>query len=59
MSYRGQDTVPRVGRFMTQCKKPWINPAFMTSCHKQVYGVKIIFLNVNIDIANKFVRYFA
>ena len=41
---------PRVGKFMTQCKKTLINPGFMTSCHKQVYGglwhdsVKSIFL---------------
>jgi len=28
----------RIGKFMTQCKKPWINPGFMTSCHKQVYN---------------------
>ena len=27
----------RVGKFMTQCQKPWINPGFMMSYHKQVY----------------------
>ena len=27
-----------VGKFMTQCQKPWINPGYKMSCHKQVYG---------------------
>jgi len=30
--------ITRVGKFMTQCQKPGINPGFMTSCPKPVYG---------------------
>ena len=29
----------RVGKFMTQYQKPWINPGFMMSYHKQVYDM--------------------
>ena len=29
----------RVGKFMTQCQKPRINPGFMMSCHKHVYDM--------------------
>jgi len=32
----GSCIIARVGKFMTQCQKPWINPGFITSCHKQV-----------------------
>ena len=36
-SVTSKTDVCRVGKFTTQCKKLWIKPGFMTSCHKQVY----------------------